>query len=115
MDVSLAARDVITEQPNIVVRGNIVHVEDAFLVVENEVVCKIHSMTEAVLVLLASYYTFNKTLNGGHTDLFILLEHSIMGRPVPIRKTRVHNFLGQLAHFSGKNHEQSLSPNSSLQ
>ena len=94
----------ITEDPNIVVRGNIVQVKDAFLVVENEVICEIPSMTDAVLVLLASYYVFNKTHDGGHTDLFIFLEHSIMGRHVPVSKTRVHNFLGQLAHVNAKNH-----------
>ena len=106
MDVTLAVGNLITEEPNIVIRGNIVQVKDAFLVVENEVICKIPSMTEVVLVLLASYYVFNKTHDGGHTDLFIFLEHSIMGCRVPVRKTRVHNFLGQLAHVNDKNHEK---------
>lgn len=101
----LAAQDMISEGPNIVIRGNIARVKDAFLVVEKEVLCKLPSMTEAVLILLASFYVFNKRHEGVFSNLFIFLEYSIMGHSIPKKKTRVQNFLAQLAHVNDRNHE----------
>ena len=96
----LAGRDVITEEPTLVVRGNIAQLKNAYLVVEKEVLCKLPNMTKVPLILLASYYVFNKTHKGPFSNLFILLEYYIMRRSVPTSKTRVQLFLAQLAHAS---------------
>ena len=98
----MAARDVITAEPTIVIRGNIVQIKDAFLVIEKEMVCKLPNITEVALILLASFYVFNKRHTGVFSNLFILLEYSMMGRSVLRKKTRVCNFLAQLAHANDK-------------
>ena len=99
-NVKSAARDVITEEPTIVVRGNIAQLKDAHLVVEREVLCKLPNMTKVPLILLASYYVFNKTHEGPFSNLFVLMEYYIMRRSVPKKKTRVQLFLAQLAHVN---------------
>ena len=95
----------VTEGPTIVVRGSIFRAKDAFLVVEKEVLFRLLSMTEAALILLASFYVFNKRHEGILSNLLIFLEYSIMGHSIPKKKTRVHNFLAQLAHINDRNHE----------
>lgn len=96
----MAAHDVITEEPTIVVRGNIAKPRDAYLVVEREVLCKLPNMTKVPLILLASYYVFNKTHIGPLSNLFVLMEYYFMRRSVPTKKTRVQLFLAQLAHVN---------------
>jgi len=91
-----------TEEPTIMVRGNITQLKDAYLVIEKEVLCKLPTLTKVPLILLASFYVFNKTHTGPFTNLFVLLEYYIMGRSVPKRKTRVQLFLAQLAHVNDK-------------
>ena len=92
-----------TDEPTIVVRGSITHIKDALLVVEKEVVCKLSSMGTAVLILLASFYVFNKCHTGVLSNLLIFLEYTILGRSIPISKTRINLFVAQLAHVNDKN------------
>lgn len=101
--MKLAARDVITEEPTIVVRGNIAQLKDAYLVVEREVLCKLPNMLKVPLILLASYYVFNKTHIGPFSNLFVLMEYYLMRRSIPRKKTRVQLFLAQLAHVNDQN------------
>ena len=91
----------ITDDPNIVIRGGIAEAKDAFLVVEKELLCKLPSI-DAALILLASIYVFNRRHEGAYTNLFFFLEHSIMGHSIPKKKTRLYNFLAQLAHIRDK-------------
>ena len=100
----MAADGVITKGPNIIIRGNIAQVKDAFLVIDKRFICKLPSMTEAVLILLACFYVFNKAHEEGFSNLFIFLEYSILGHSIPNKRTRVHNFLAQLAHVNDRNH-----------
>ena len=95
-----AACDVIAEEPTIIVKGNIAQPKCAYLVVEKEVLCKLPNMTVVLLILLASFYVYNKRHRGPFSNLFILLEYYIMGHSVPTNKTRVQQFLAQLAHVN---------------
>lgn len=90
------------DEPTVVIRGSIAQVKDAFLVVENELLCKLPSAKEAALILLASSYVFNKCHTGGFTNVFILLEYSIMGRPISLQRTKLLNFTAQLAYVNNQ-------------
>lgn len=85
-------------EPAIVVRGSLASIKDTHLVIQKQVLCKIPEMKEVVLILLASFYVFNMHYTTGFSNLFMFLECYIMGRPIPSDKTKVHNFLTQLAH-----------------
>lgn len=102
-DVRIAAANTITDGPNVIVRGTIAQVKDAFLVIDKQILCKLPSMTEAVLILLACFYVFNKKHEEGFSNLFIFLEYSILGHSIPNKRTRVNNFLAQLAHVNDRN------------
>ena len=84
-------------EPTIVIEGSLAGIKEAYLVIEKEVLCKIPKIKEAVLILLASFYVFNINYTSGLFNLFMFLEYHIMGRPVPSDKTKVQNFLAQLA------------------
>ena len=91
-----------TDEPTIVVRGSIAHIKDALLVVEKEVVCKLSRMGKAVLILLASFYVFNKHHSGVFSTVFIFLEYNILGNSIPVSKTSINHFIAQLAHVNDK-------------
>ena len=98
MDIDSAHYIVVNMEPTIVVRGSLTSIKDAYLVVQKQVVCKIPRIKEAILILLASFYIFNMNYTRGFSNLFMVLECYIMGRAIPSDKTKVHNFLAQLAH-----------------
>ena len=85
-------------KPAIVIRGSLVSIKDTYLVVQKQVLCKIPKTKDVVLVLLASFYVLNLHYTSGFSNLFMFLENYIMGRSIPKSKTKVYNFLAQLAH-----------------
>ena len=86
-------------EPTIVIRGSLVSIKDMYLVIQKQVLCKIPEIKDVVLILLASFYVFNMHYTSGFSNLFMVLEHYIMGRTIPKSKTKVHNFIAQLAHI----------------
>ena len=99
MDIDIdIIQHIVNMEPAIVIRGSLVSIKDAYLVVQKQVLCKIPEMKDVVLILLASFYVFNMHYTSGFSNLFMVLESYIMGRSIPKNKTKVHNFLAQLAH-----------------
>lgn len=98
MDIDSEQYTVMNMEPTIVIKGSLTSIKDAYVLVQKQVVCRIPKMKEAVLILLASFYVFNMNYTKGFSNLFMFLECYIMGRAIPSDKTKVHNFLAQLAH-----------------
>ena len=68
------------------------------MIVEKQVLCKIPNITQAPLILLATFYVFNMEYTRGTSNVFIFLEYYFMGIRAPKEKTKVGNFVSQLAH-----------------
>ena len=97
-NVNTAAQNYIT--PTVMIKGSFPQPKEAFLVVEKEVLCKIPNISEAGLILLATFYVFNMKYTHGTTNVFIFLENYFMGMKVPKDKTKVGHFISQLAHVA---------------
>jgi len=84
--------------PVVIVKGTLSDPKEAYLTIEREILCKV-PIKEIPMILLASFYVFDMKFTQGLTNVFMFLEHYFLGFKVPKEKTKVKNFISQLAHI----------------
>ena len=88
--------------PKLIAAGSLEEMDFLALVAEGMVVVKFRSinMVNALICLLAAYYVFNAEYPKGHTghnkNIYILLEHLLLGKSSPTYPIYVENFLSQM-------------------
>ena len=80
-----AGAEMCTAQPCVVVRGSLEDMKDAFLVVENKVLCKI-PLGEVALALISAFYVFNMHYPHGCYNFYTFIECMFMGKKTPSKK-----------------------------
>ena len=83
--------------PLAIIKGTITDPKHAYLTTKKEYLFEF-PIKEIPLMLLASFYVFDMKYTHGLTNVFMFLEHYFLGLRVPKEKTKVHNFISQLAH-----------------
>lgn len=84
--------------PVAIVKGTLSEPKEAYLAIEKEVICCV-PINEIPLILLASFYVFDMKYTQGVSNVFLFLENYFLGFKVPKEKTKIYNFISQLAHI----------------
>ena len=85
-------------EPRIMVRGTLQAPKDAFLIVENNVLCKLFKFDRMCLLLVSTFYVFNMIYTKGLNNFFCFMESSLMGQKVPKDKFRVAQLMSLLSN-----------------
>jgi len=93
-----AATKMCTAQPSVVVRGSLEDPNDAFLVVEKKILCKI-PMQEISLALIAAVYSFNMHYPQGCTNLYNFFECHFMGNKTPTKMIQLSSMPARIENF----------------
>ena len=93
-----AGAEMCTAQPCVVVRGSFEDVNDAFLVIEWRILCRVPP-TEVPLALLAGFYTFNMHYPQGCTNFYTFFECLFLGKKIPHKKTRLSCMISRIENI----------------
>lgn len=95
--INSAINQLKTLTPLVIIKGTLTDPKCAYLTTEKELLFEV-PIKEIPLVLLASFYVFDMKYTQGFTNVFMFLEHYFLGLQVPKEKTKINNFISQLAH-----------------
>lgn len=94
-NIKEAIQAVPTAQPCLLIKGKLEKIEDAFLIIEKDVLTKIKP-TDAPLVLLGAFYAFNMHYTEGCKNFYSFFETVFFNKNRPAKKTRLAAILAQL-------------------
>ena len=88
---------IILPQPVILIRGSVQEPKEAYLATDKVILCKL-SMENALLALMAAFYSFNVQYTPGCTNFFSFIDTYFLDHKMP-KRSRISNFLAQLNSF----------------
>ena len=85
--------DILVPQPVVLVRGSVEEPKDAYLAADRVILCKV-ATENALLALMAAFYSFNVEYTPGCTNFFAFIDSYFLGHKLP-KRSRISNFFAQ--------------------